>query len=471
MQKNSISGGVVFFITFAALSCISLWRFNIAQVFYYDFGIFARPLWEIAHGLTPLIIHKSLGEIHFLGDHFTPSIYLLSPLFLFSHSLELLLIEQVGAVCLSGVLLFLIARQNKLSYGIASLVVGVYLMFAGTVNPLVTDWHTESTAAVFLLLFILLFFYKKQYGWGIGAAVLFLGWKESNALTLCFSLIPFFFSQKKLRFPIAAICISAVFWFMCTTRIIIPNLSGHPYYYSPTLPHFPLEWIQTYFNSSEKIKLLFQSFISFGFLPLLSGVYLLPIIAELGIRFLPLDSHFQSFSFGMHYNVFLGVFLTLATIDTLSHFKNKNTKLILTVILVVLTVFSAKKITKSPLLLLTNHTFWAEWNVPSPLITELSCVPLHGSIMSQNNILPHLIKRKEKIFLLTQNYQQIKPETIVFDMTPEQNMNNYYSGEIHSVKQVKTLILAIQKDSNYYQDTSRCTFLLLFRRKNRWTTP
>lgn len=456
----------LFFLTFFILFlCISLWRFNTAQVFYYDFGIFARSLWQIAHGLNPQIYHKTLGEIHFLGDHFSPSLYILAPLFWITNSLQILLIEQALSLAVSGYLIYLIAQSEKLSIYSSLIVSFVFFTFAGMVNPLVTDWHTEPTAALFLLLFIYLFFYRKKYREGTVLVFLFLGLKESNAISFLLCLIPFFIIKKKERYKIFILGGIALMWFFLSTLVVMPFFTKQSYYYAPELPHYPLEWIAQFFNLPQKRLLITHSFISFGFLPLMSVPFLIPIIGELGIRLLPIQSHFQSYTLGMHYNVFLGIFLVLGTIHILSLCLNKQLRIFLTIYLLIISIIVAKKITRSPIILATNTIFWKEWNKKAALFKELTCVPHTGSIMSQNNILPHLIQRKEKIYLLSQEYETMKPDYIVMDLSSGQNLNNFYSGEINNYTQVLALKKNIEHDSQYERMKSPCKYLFLFKRK------
>lgn len=463
--KKRIIVFAFFSVFFVLFSCISLWRFNTAQIFYYDFGIFARALWQIANGLNPLIIHKTLGEIHFLGDHFSPSLYLLTPLFWITNRLEILLIEQALAITLSGLLIYLITRAEKHTYFVSLSISFVFFIFAGITNPLVTDWHTEPSAGVFILLFIYLFFYRKKYVFGSIAALIFLGWKESNAISLLLSLIPYFILKKGERYKILLLGCFALFWFFLTTKILIPFLIGQPYFYIPLMPHSLLEYGTQFFNLPQKRQFFFQTFISFGFLPLISVPFLIPVLGELGIRLIPIESHFQSYSLGMHYNVFLGIFLALGTINALSIFTKKYIQIFFVTCLLVVSLIVAKKVTLSPILLVSNTTFWKEWNMRAPLLGELSCIPTRGSIMSQNNILPHLIQRKERVFLLSFKYKKMNPDYIAVDLSSGQNPNNFYSGEINDYSQVLTLIKTIESDTSYVKMTSSCKYLLLFKRK------
>lgn len=463
--KRSAITFIFFLVFFIFFSCISLWRFNTGQVFYYDFGIFARALWQIAHGLHPIINHKTLGEIHFLGDHFSPSIYLLAPLFWFTDKLEILLIEQSFAIVVSGFLIYLIARANKLNYFTSLTISFVYFIFAGTANPLVTDWHTEPSAAVFLLLYIYLFFYEKKYVLGLLSALVLLGWKESNALSLILCLIPYFIYMKKERNRILFLCGLSLLWFFFTTKFCIPALIHQPYFYTPLLPHYPQEYITQFFNLPQKRQLLFQTFISFGFLPLINVPFLFPIFGELGIRLIPIESHFQSYSLGMHYNVFLGVFCALGTIHTLTLISKKNIQVVCVIGLLIFSLITAKKISLSPTLLILNRTFWKEWSTKSSLFKKISDIPIKGSIMSQNNILPHLIQRKDQIYLLSVTYKKIMPRYIVVDLSKGQNPNNFYSGEINEYSQVLNLIKVLEKDIHYIKKNTQWKDLLFFERK------
>lgn len=390
-----------------------------------------------------------LGNIHFLGDHFSPSLYVLSPLFLIFNSPSILLIEQSAALTGAGFLVFLISRSEKISTFGSYIIAFAFLIFAGVENALVTDWHTEPTAAFFILLFIYLFFFKKKIFLGILAFLFFLGLKESNALSLVICLVPLYVIRKNDRKKIIILAVFALIWFYIAIKVAIPFFSHAPYLYSPTFPASPFEYISQFINTQEKRSLIFNSFISFGLLPLLSPSFLITIFGELGMRLIPTKSYFQSFTLGMHYNVLLGVFLTLGSMYGIANQKKGRIQRYLLFLLLLSSLFAAKKITMSPFTLISNKVFWKEWSKQTQLFKMLSYVPKSGSIMSQNNILPHLIERKEQIFLLSNDYIKLNPDTIVIDYSPEQNVNNYYSGEISEFAQVTILKNNLEKNSTY----------------------
>lgn len=459
-----------FSIFFVLFSCISLWRFNTGQVFYYDFGHFVRILWLISHFMSPIIQHKVLGEISFLGDHFSPSVYLLSPLFWITGKTQILLIEQALATVAAGFLLYLIAKKEKLSMVISLIVAFAFLMFAGVENPLVSDWHTESTAIVFLLLFIYEFFYRKKRIYAIIFGLIFIGFKDNNALSLFFILIPYFMELKSRRKVIGTLMIFSLLYFLIIGFVLTPYISGKPYLYSPVLPQKPLEFITNFFNLPVKRKLLFDSMASFGFLPIVSGFFILPIIGELSMRLVPTYIHSQSFTLGMHYNVYLGAFLAIASIKTLSSIKQPRDcpiqiQNVVSVLLIIISLFVAKKITNPPVILISNSIFWNQWDVRAEVFKEIAYVPVSGSVMSQNNILPHLLGRRDKVFLLSLEYRKYNPDLIIFDLSPGQNINNYYSGEINSVDQVNQLRERLLIDKIYQRLPTSYTNLYIFKKR------
>jgi len=124
----------------------------------------------------------------------------------------------------------------------------------------------------------------------------------------------------------------------------------------------------------------------------------------------------------------------------------------------------AKKITHPPILMAVNPTFWKEWNNKSELFNQLKLIPQSGSVMSQNNILPHLVARKEKIYLLSFEYKKLKPDYVVLDLSPGQNPNNYYSGEINNRDQVIKLKELLLKDPSYQRIITSYEYLFLLKR-------
>lgn len=481
---------IIFFLIFLFLFySFSLSRLYSLQIFHYDFGIFAKIIWQLSRLQLPIINHRVLGDIFFLGDHFNPSLVILAPLFWITSDIRILLFEQALFTVLSGLMIYLVARKLDYHFIAALIFTTIFLLFAGTENPLVTDWHPEPTAGFFLLLFFYLFNFTKFNKLAFLSALIFLGFKESNALTLIFLLVWMYILQQnhetrdriwnKKCIRIVFLAILSLGWFFLTTKFFIPFFSHQKYMYSPDIPLSPIKIIGNYLNNPLKTKLIFDSFISFGFLPLFSVFGLIPIFLELGIRLIPNSSIFQNFALTFHYNVYLGIFLALATIYGVKNIRNncyiarlaeaisKRAKLfngfrcvnnltiqqfnnlilwILLIYLLLFSLYTARKITSSPINLAISPIFWHELRPKQDFYSAIKLVPYNGSVMAQNNLLPYFVTRKEKVYLMSEDYTSIKPGTIVFDISSGQNINNFWDTNYETILKIKEQLL---RDKNY----------------------
>ncbi len=436
---------------FAFLVCLSLQRYFIGQLYFYDFGIFSQILWRLSRFSFPYINHLVLGKIHFLGDHFEPSLFLLTPIYWISSGIIILPLEQAAAIFGNAVLIYLIARRYKLSVVVSLMITSIFIIFSGTLNPLLTDWHTEPTAGLFLLLFYYLYSFTDKTSLAVLTGFIFLGFKESNSITLFFILFYLLFvlrNKRKLTLFLLLIC---PIWFFLTTKILIPNISRAFYLYAPEISFNPVVIFNNILGSNDKTKLIFNSLISFGFIPLISGMAIVPILGELGIRVVPVKSLFQNFTLGFHYNVFLGIVLTISMIITVVRLKNqfkkiKSLELLIAFFILIFSLVTARKITASPMNMMISPIFWRELKPNKEFFEFIGKIPKKGTVTSQNNILAYVSNRIEDLYYIKKNYPLNKPDIIAFDLTPGQNPNNFYESEPENLNTIRTLLL---KDPNY----------------------
>ena len=437
---------LVFFILFFA---ISIYRYDSAQLFHYDFGIFASIIWQLSQGKIAIINHISLGRIIFLGDHFQPSLAILSPLFWIVKDVRILLAEQAFVLAASSFLIYLIALRKSLSKWSALIFSIIFLLYAGIEFPVVSDWHPEPTAGLFLLLFIYFFLYSKRKIIPLILAIIFLGFKESNALTLSFFLISSLFIYPKRLKEILFYLGSCLLWFFGAINIFIPFFAHRSYFYAPQLPKNIVQLGES-FGDIKKYNFVVQSILSFGFLPFFAKFGLIPVIGEIMLRILPLRSFFQNFTLGLHYNVYLGIFLALATLNgfifIINKFQIKKYNVIFACIFFAFSVFVAKRITISPVVVVTNKIFWQELKPREEIFQSLSKVPSQGSIASQNNLLPYLVLRNDNVVLIDKGYRTKDPQIIVFDLTAGQNPNNFFPKDYNFFVQEKN---SLEKHSSY----------------------
>jgi len=448
--KIIISLVVTAVLTFL-LSAISLNRYNQGQLFYYDFGIFAHIIFQLSRFQIPVINHLALGQIVFLGDHFNPGLSIFAPLFWLTSDLRILLIQQASAVALTTVLFFFTSKKLRLNTFASWAVSLSYLIFAGTLNPLVTDWHPEPTMALLLLLFFYLFnFTNKTWTYTL-VFILFLSLKESNAISFIFLALFLLIKLPEKRKQTIIFSVISLIYFFLATKLLIPMFSHRSYIYSPEIPYNPVSLIQNFFNSDQKISLIKASFQSFGFLPFFSGYSLLLPLSELAIRLVPDKTIFNNISLGQHYNVILAVFMGISTIYGFNNIQNfiskyainysKYSFILLSFILLSFSLYTARKITSSPINVLSNPVFIQQFS-GDPIIKEItSKIPDKGSVMAQNNLLSYASNRTDQIYLLNRNYQTTSADIIAFDLRDGQNINNYYGSSKTDIVKLKDIIL------------------------------
>ena len=404
-------------------SAISLYRYSTWQVFYYDAGYFARIIEKFARLQIPVVRHISFGEIYFFNDHFSPSLAILAPLFWLWSDLRLVLIEQAVAIASCTLIIFLIAKKEKLNWYAAGAVSFSLAVFTGALSPLISDWHPEPTAGLFLLLFYYFFKYSFQKKWfWLSSGLVFVGFKESNAVILFLMLIILLVKKKKKRKIVLSLMGGCIVYFLVVTRILMDN-----YHYLPTYPSNFLELKQT-LSHAQKWQTLKNSLISFGGLPVIAPIWLGLALAELSTRFLPIDSIFSNFSLGMHYSFYFSLFLSLSTIYALKKLKKNKLRLGASIWLALVSLFSARKITISPINLAVSPVMWQQLADHKPnlnlMVKDLQ--NKKGSIMAQNNVLPRFFAHQQEIFLLEESYKKYQPDYVIFDLSPDQNPNNFY---------------------------------------------
>ncbi len=453
-----------FLIIFIFLISLSLQRYFIVQLYFYVFGIFTQVLWRLSRFSYPYINHLVLGKVHFLGDHFQPSLIILTPLFWISSNISILVLQQAFASFGSVVLIYLISKKHKISF-IGSLIISsAFLIFSGTLNPLLTDWHPEPTAGFFLLLFYYFYLFTNKNILSGLLFFIFLGFKESNSITAFFLLVYMFFAIKNKRRITFIFLLVCIFWFFMTTRFIIPGISRSFYLYYPEISLNPQVVLKSIIEKPQKIQLVFRSLISFGFIPILSGLAIIPIIGELGIRIFPTKSLFENFTFGFHYSVYLGIVLTISTIIAIAYWKKRlgkkyNVELFLCILLLFSALLTGRKLTYSPMNMAISPIFWKELKPNKEFFNFINKIPKNGSVMSQNNVLAYVSNRKEDLYYLKKRYWIQKPDTIAFDLTPGQNPNNFYESAPESILMVRDSLINDQYYKLLYEHNGRYIFV------------
>ncbi len=423
---------------------VSLHRFWQYEASYIDFGQYDQAIWKVSRFQEPIVDHFIHGKINVLGDHVTPSIFLISPLYWFTDKSEMILIVQAIAAGLSGLVLYDIAK-TVLKRGLLSLSVLIsYFLFVGLQNAVITEFHELTVMTLPLMLTIWAITKNKTVLYFI-FLVITLGFKEVIfSLGVGIGVAIFLLNKRWRKIGIATILISSL-WGFIAFKIIIPHFSKDGYLYASSFPDSFTGILFSFVDHPEKRRTLSFSFLSFLYLPIFAPEFWLMIIQDYASRFIP-QNFVTRWNLGMHYNAESAVILATSSVYGLKYllkyslFKKYTT--LIAIILIVNSLFLFRFVLHGPFMLALNPSFYkhtAELNFLNDLVKK---IPKNASVMSQNNLASHLTHQDVK--LVSADYKIIKPEYILIDIREGQNPNDYYGTT--DIKDVNNEILI---DPNY----------------------
>lgn len=439
-SKIHFIAGVILLIYLTSAISVSVNRYWQYQTFYFDFGIFDSALWKVSRFQLPFVDHVDFGDknILILADHFSPSIFLLSPLYFFTDRREIMLIAQAVAVVVSAYVGFIIA-SNLLKNKLAPLALMVaFLGYVGIQNAIISDFH-QDTVAILPLMALFWAIFQKRWKVYFLFLIIFLGFKESFAgLGVTIGLYLAVNDRKNIKIALATILISLL-WGALTVGYIIPLLSKGVYLYLPKdLPSTFPEVISR-FTIPLRLKAVFYSYLTFAFLPIFNLSILPSIFENLFERYVLSN---RGSDLGMHYNATLAVFMFIGALQTLiliERKSNKNILSILAVLMVFIVIILHQFILRGPLALSYNRVFYEQNDRVKYVDLFVENFPKNGLIMTQNDLAVRLTHQDVK--LLRKDYQKMNPDFIILNLTPGQNPNSFFPLSYEEAKILKDSLL------------------------------
>lgn len=432
-----VAYGFIALYTLAA-ALVSLHRFFQYEVFYYDFGIFDAAIWNVAHFRSPVIDHFVIPGNVIFADHFSPSMFLLAPIYWITSHPEALLIAQSLAVGLSALVLYFLGKRLLINDPAALSVTIAYLLFAGTQNALIADIHEVT----FMMLPLMLIFYaiatdRKTFFWI--SFFITVGFKESSSLLgMGLAVYIYLYNRKWAKTALIVACISAL-WGYITTQLIIPYFSGEKYFYTPAFDANPLLVLRSLFDDPVKQKTFLVSLVSFGFLPVLYPPAWPLILQDIAARFMQKEFALR-WGLGLHYSAQLAVIMAFSSIMTLQKYKKYMT--VASIVLIFLSFYLHQFKLHGPLGLAYNPAFYAHTKNFKFLDNLISRIPKGTTVMTMNNIAPHMI-HTHRVYLLRDVYEDFMPEYFILDVRQGQNFNNFFGVKID------VLLASLRKDPRY----------------------
>ena len=444
------------------MAFLSIRNHDLYQTFGWDLGFFDQLMWQAARGNLNFV--STIGDINLLGDHFQPVLYLLTPLYWIWDDVRILLIAQTFLVTAAVIPLYIIAKKKLHSEFVSISVCTSYLIFSGTQFTITNEFHQSA----FIPLLLSLGFYWMELGKilrGLFTFVSLLLVKEESALLLM--ALGIMYSIKFRKGPTLRrkagpllILVGAIGFFLLI-RAVIPAISSQSRYIhygygslgeTPadimvSVVRDPLAGIKTLIEPKIKLEQIGASIISFGGLPLLSPVSLIPVFQNYAVRFLD-DRNIHRWLDNNHYSAPLGPLLAYGTIlvfGRMPSFRLGGYLLLISLgmaIFLRLPVFSLFK---------SQLYFTPQWAKDIDSIVKL--VPLDASVATNNSVFPHLSHR-DKVYLLP----EIKDaEYVVLDL--EDGPNKYSPLDYR-----RTILLSERLESEFWDKFAVSGKSVIFRR-------
>lgn len=391
----------LFFIAYTILVLVKHFHFLSG----YDLAIADQIVWKYSQFKAPITTVQSFAFTSLLTDHVEIIYILLAPFYWIYNSVITLVVLQVIAIICSGYAIFLLAKTKGLSLFASCTVLISYLLFYGIQNALWSDVHSLVFGVSFLAWFIY-FFESKKWKLTLLFFLLALSCKEDIAL-LTFVISMVFLLKQKSKQSLLFMALSWVYLFGIFF-VYFPHFTHDGYRYQN--PHGMLsDTSPKYFiDTFEKKQVILYSLGWFGFLPVLAPIYLLVATIDLAHYFVLGHAIVTSAQgFFLHYRSSLALFLVWPTIIVLSKFKKYSFYLS---IYLLICAFVIQYLLHLPLSYLTKSWFWHNPSSTKNIELVLMALPQNASVVSQNNITPHITHR-DVILTLWPNTKDFKTDS------------------------------------------------------------
>lgn len=439
---------LIIFLYFVVFSVISVNRYWQYQTFYIDFGIYDDAIWKVAHFQAPIVDKGPNGRLN-LGDHFTPGMYLLAPIYWFTDKQEALFIAQVLTVCLASWVAYLLVKSRTSNRIVQTALVVSFLGFVGTQNALITEIH-ELTFAVLPLMLVLWSIEKKNWRNYFIFLFILISFKENLAgVVIGLGLYLLIRYRKQYLCQAIASIVIGLIWGALTVFVVIPLLNGGVYGYAPSfLSGQTLTAILgRFFESKVKIETIFYAFSSFGFLPLFD-IATWPIIVEHYFERFILSNAPSRNNLGLHYNAILVPIMTLGAVNVITFLQKKLPQKVLSLFgvgLIIWIVLYSRFIYHGPVSLVYNQAFYEQRKNVVYQDDFVKLFPKTGLVLTQNDLGSRLTHGPD-VRLIREDFAYLDPDYVILNLTPGQNPNSYYPVSFETAVAVRDYYL---KDKNY----------------------
>lgn len=385
---------LIVLLFFIAYSVLSLIRHQNYGSFGFDLGIADQIVWKYSKLTAPITTIDHTAFIPELFVHLEFIYILLAPFYwIYSHA-NTLLVLQAFVVCLSGIPVYLLAKHKGLTNFLSLSILISYLMFYGVQNALWFDVHSTTFGAGFLAWFIY-FLDRKNHKLAWLFFLLTIISKENYALiTLLVSIVYFYLQRDKYILFYAS---ASIAYLILVFGIYFPYQVPGGYRFESSNGLLGGINLFDMVATHEKRQVIFYTFAWTGFLSLLNPIVIIPMLGNIALYFIIGREVSTAQGLFLQYRIELAPLLFLPTIYGINKLKSLNN--VKTGIFLLICALLLQYVLHLPLSYLTKKWFWAKPESAQDINKIIEFIPEDASIVTQNNITPHLSQRDE-IFTL-----------------------------------------------------------------------
>jgi len=375
----------LFFIAYAILGLERYYTFAAG----YDLAVIDQAIWHYSHFTAPISTNQAYAFTSILTDHVELIFLLIAPFYWIWDNVQLLILLQGFLICFSGIAVFLLARKKNLNFFVSTILLIGYLAFYGIQNAIWADVHSLVIGISFIPWYVYFLETKKWKTSWIFCALIIISKEDMGLFTLIIAFIYFIITKNKMLLWQMLLSAFYLFFFFF---IYFPHFVPGGYRFENKNGLLSDINLANAANTPDKRQVWFYTFSWFGFLPILSPLYLLPSLADLLKYFvLANDTVSSGQSIFGHYRSSLAFFTVWPTIITIQKYKKYKKYF---AIYIVLWLLITQYMLHAPLSYLAKRWFWT---IPSNAVTmnqALMKIPNDAAVVSQINFLPRLSHRK-----------------------------------------------------------------------------
>lgn len=312
---------------------ITYWRFITLRSEAIDVSYFHLTLWQLSEFKIPMIWGTNL---YVWGQHFSPILFFLVPIYFFTKSANYIFIIQ-ALVVVSGIFpLYLIAKKFLKSEILGVALSFSYLAFGGIQFGYAYGFH-EIMLFPTIFFWLYYFYLRRSLFLYYLSLLLALMVKETVVFTLFFWGI-YLLVVKKDRINSLFTILASTFWYVICFAIVIPRFSptgGYVYWgqYASDANYGglrglvvyvfknPLAFIKNLVTPDFKVDTIFHSFGSFAFLPFFYLPALIIVIPAIMEKLLSSDIASKN---GFHYSAVICAVVLVAGIEAIKFIQERK---------------------------------------------------------------------------------------------------------------------------------------------------